>query len=149
MNAPRLFRASSRIAQRFRVSRSYSTRPTDPAPPHPHPPTHPSNSNSTQAPPPPKKDPSRVGTFYRNNTYPVLKAFLLALFTYQLAYYTWLKLEIVEEKSEQQSTIQGLEEEVKRAVAQQKRTASDVAEKVAGSGDVHPGSQTKRKGWLW
>ncbi|KAF2441291.1 hypothetical protein P171DRAFT_475677 [Karstenula rhodostoma CBS 690.94] len=146
MNAPRLFRASPRIAQRLRVSRRYSTRPTDPAPPHPHPPTQP--PGSTQTPPPPKKGPSRVGTFYRNNTYPVLKSFLLALFTYQLAYYVWLKLEVVEEKSEQQGTIQGLEEEVKRAVAQQKRNASDVVEKVTRSGDVNP-EEKKRKGWLW
>lgn len=89
-----------------------------------------------------------MGTFYRNNTYPVLKSFLLALLTYQLAYYVWLKLEVVEEKSEQQGTIRGLEEEVKRAVARQKRNAVDVVEKVTGSGDLHP-EEKKRKGWLW
>jgi hypothetical protein len=146
MNAPRLFRASPSIARRLRVSRWYSTKPTDPAPPHPHPPAQPSKPHQT--PPPPQKDPSRVGTFYRNNTYPVLKSFLLALFTYQLAYYVWLKLEVVEEKSEQQGTIRRLEAEVKHAVAQQKRHASDALGNVTGSEGIKP-EETKKKGWLW
>jgi hypothetical protein len=77
-----------------------------------------------------------------------LKSFLLALFTYQLAYYVWLKLEVVEEKSEQQGTIRGLEEEVKQAVAQQKRNASDALGKVTGGGDIKP-EESKKKGWLW
>lgn len=87
-----------------------------------------------------------MGTFYRNNTYPVLKSFLVALFTYQLAYFVWLKLEIVEEKNEQKSTIRGLEEEVKKAAAQQKRNLEDVAERVVESVDVR--KDEKKKGWF-
>lgn len=150
MNVARLLRASPRIAQRLRVSRPYSTKPSDPAPPRPHAPTtQPPSSTAAPPPPPPKKEPSRVGTFYRNNTYPVLKAFLIALFTYQLAYYAWLKLEVIEEQTEQQDTVRSLENEVKRAVALQKRKAADVVDKVTGgSGDVQP-EEKKRKGWLW
>ncbi|KAJ4344476.1 uncharacterized protein N0V89_012218 [Didymosphaeria variabile] len=147
MNAQRLFRTSPpRIAQRLRPTRRYTTKPTDPAPPQPHPPAQSPNPN--QAPPPPKKAPSRVGTFYRNNTYPVLKSFLVALFTYQLAFYVWLKLEVVEEKSEQQGAIRGLEEEVKKMVAQQKRNVSDAVGKVADREDIKP-EEKKKKGWLW
>ncbi|KAF1971446.1 hypothetical protein BU23DRAFT_393960, partial [Bimuria novae-zelandiae CBS 107.79] len=86
------------------------------------------------------------GAFYRNNTYPVLKSFLLALFTYQLAYYAWLKLEVVEEKHEQQGTIRGLEEEVKHAVRSAKEKASGVLKE--GVAEVKSGvEQTKKKGW--
>lgn len=148
MITSRLLRASPRIARNLRTARQYTTKPADAASPQPHPPAQPPNPN--QAPPPPKKAPSRVGTFYRNNTYPVLKSFLLALFTYQLAYYVWLKLEVVEEKSEQQGTIKSLENEVKKAVAQQKRNASDAVEKVIGGSNTgSEANEKKKKGWLW
>ena len=63
------------------------------------------------------------------------------MFTYQLAYYAWLKLEVVEEKHDQRGTVRRLEEEVKRAVAMQKR-------KVEGVEEVEEGlDQGKKKGW--
>lgn len=50
---------------------------------------------STQPPPP-----SATGDFYKTFTRPVAKCLLLALFTYQLTYWAWLKLEQDEIKME-------------------------------------------------
>lgn len=52
---------------------------------------------STQRQPPP---PSATGDFYKTFTRPVAKCLLLALFTYQLTYWAWLKLEQDEIKME-------------------------------------------------
>lgn len=136
MNTTRLHLLHS-LRSTPRLTRRFATKPSDPAPPLPHPPSEPPN--------PPKK-PSRVGTFYRNNTYPVLKSFLLALFTYQLVYTAWLKLEVVEEKHENRVKVEGWEKEVKRAVVGQKKKAEGVVEEVKGAveGKVEEG---KRKGW--
>ncbi|PVH95032.1 hypothetical protein DM02DRAFT_499343, partial [Periconia macrospinosa] len=46
--------------------------------------------------------PHTQGTFYRTFSYPILKTFLGALFTYQLTYYAWMKLEYFEEKQDKQ-----------------------------------------------
>jgi hypothetical protein len=46
------------------------------------------------------RKPTRSGAFYKNFGSPILKTFLGALFTYQLAYYGWMKLEAVEEQSD-------------------------------------------------
>ncbi|KAJ4301292.1 hypothetical protein N0V90_003383 [Kalmusia sp. IMI 367209] len=138
MNTSRLLRTSfSKLRTPQRPPRRRYA--TDPAP---HPPSQPPNPNT---PPPQKKEPSRVGTFYRNNTYPVLKAFLGALFTYQLAYYAWLKLEVVEEKHVNNNTIEGLKQELKSAVAKQKeslREAVDVAK-------PKPEEEGKKKRGWW
>jgi hypothetical protein len=40
------------------------------------------------------------GEFYKTFTRPVAKCLLLAMFTYQLAYYAWVKLETDEIKTE-------------------------------------------------
>src|SRR5437870_3462802 len=66
----------------------------------------PTPSHTPSAPPNPNnKPPSRVGAYYKTFSYPLLKAFLSALFTYQLAYYLWLKLEFIEEKYDKQNEI--------------------------------------------
>ena len=41
--------------------------------------------------------------FYRSWSLPFMKVFLGAMFTYQLAYYAWLKLETMEEKQQKDS----------------------------------------------
>ncbi|KAK1829621.1 hypothetical protein QBC39DRAFT_356010 [Podospora conica] len=53
-------------------------------------------STQQQQPPPP----SATGDFYKTFTRPVAKCLLLALFTYQLTYWAWLKLEMDEIKME-------------------------------------------------
>ncbi|KAF2237637.1 hypothetical protein EV356DRAFT_529962 [Viridothelium virens] len=47
--------------------------------------------------------------FYRSWGFPVMKVFLGALFTYQLTYFAWLKLETMEEKQQKDTELQGLE----------------------------------------
>ena len=44
------------------------------------------------------------GEFYKTFTRPVAKCLLLAMFTYQLAYYAWVKLETDEIKHEKDGT---------------------------------------------
>ncbi|TFB05095.1 hypothetical protein CCMA1212_002436 [Trichoderma ghanense] len=56
--------------------------------------------------------------FYKTFTRPVGKVLVLAIFTYQVAYWTWLKLEADEHRAETDATIAALEdtvEEYKRA----------------------------------
>lgn len=84
-----------------------------------------------QTPPPqPPKEPSRVGAFYKSFSAPILKCFLGALFTYQLAYFGWMKLETIEETHEKKSEIKGLQEQLAGAMNHKKREAEGLAEKV-------------------
>jgi hypothetical protein len=111
---------------------------TDPIPPSPHPPSSPPNPND--------KPPSRVAAFYKTFSYPVLKCFLGALFTYQLAYYLWFKLEVVEEKALKDGEVATLKMELKDAVVKSKEGARGVVEKVEGK--VEEGVEVvKKKGW--
>lgn len=48
-------------------------------------------------------------TFYKTFGRPIAKAFLIAVFTYQLAYYFWVKLEQDEMRAEMEATISDLE----------------------------------------
>ncbi|KAF4464968.1 hypothetical protein FALBO_8183 [Fusarium albosuccineum] len=57
--------------------------------------------------------PSVTSQFYRNFTRPIAKTLLLAVFTYQLAYWTWVKLETDEVRAERDATIAQLEATVK------------------------------------
>ncbi|KAB5563278.1 hypothetical protein GE09DRAFT_777051 [Coniochaeta sp. 2T2.1] len=54
-----------------------------------------------------------TGKFYKDFTRPVAKCLLLAMFTYQLAYYAWVKLETDEIKEGRNAEITSLEEQVK------------------------------------
>lgn len=77
------------------------------------------------------------GTYYRSFGSPVLKCFLGALFTYQLAYFAWLKLETIEEQHEKRTEIKGLQRELKAAIVQQKQVAEEkVLEAVDAVGEV-------------
>ncbi|KAF2112368.1 hypothetical protein BDV96DRAFT_580603 [Lophiotrema nucula] len=101
--APLLLRASrqtSRIPARTLgiLRRKYATE-------HPPPP-----------PPPSRPRPESKGlaaNFYRSFGSPILKTFLGALFTYQVLYWSWLKLEAVEEKYDKENEISGLETQLK------------------------------------
>ncbi|KAF2222104.1 hypothetical protein BDZ85DRAFT_137209 [Elsinoe ampelina] len=69
-----------------------------------------SRSNGTYQPPtpPPTKDnPHR--NFWNSFGRPIAKVFLGAMVTYQLVYFTWLKLEAVEEKFDKDAEVKRLE----------------------------------------
>ncbi|KAF5540953.1 hypothetical protein FPHYL_11969 [Fusarium phyllophilum] len=59
------------------------------------------------------KPPSPVSQFYRTFTRPIAKTLLIAVFTYQLAYWTWVKLETDEIRAEREATIEKLETTIK------------------------------------
>ncbi|KAI8633080.1 hypothetical protein F5Y19DRAFT_471337 [Xylariaceae sp. FL1651] len=81
--------------------------------------------SSTQASSDPKPQGSlNHSTFYKTFGRPIAKVFLMAIFTYQLAYYLWARLEQGEMRAEMQATIADLEariEQLEKAKAQQKR----------------------------
>ncbi|KAK3691700.1 hypothetical protein LTR37_018493 [Vermiconidia calcicola] len=79
-------------------------------------------SNSTYQPPdPPKSSSNRHGAFYKTFGRPVAKNFLIALFTYQVIYWSWLKLESLEVKKEKDDEIRSLEGEL-RSITKSKST---------------------------
>lgn len=67
-----------------------------------------------QAPSPPgaqQSNPHR--DFYKQFSRPVAKNFLIAVLTYQVLYYAWLKMESIEVKEEKGSEMKALEGELK------------------------------------
>jgi len=50
--------------------------------------------------------------FYKTFTRPIAKVLLMATFTYQLAYWAWVKLEKEEIKRERSAEIEGLEKQL-------------------------------------
>ncbi|KAK4192974.1 hypothetical protein QBC35DRAFT_482264 [Podospora australis] len=56
---------------------------------------------------------SQTGEFYKSWTRPVLKTATLAIFTYQLVYWAWCKMEVDEIKSDRNREITKLEAQVK------------------------------------
>ncbi|KAF9692425.1 hypothetical protein EKO04_009486 [Ascochyta lentis] len=86
-------------------------------------------------PPPPPKQPSKVGLFYKSFSAPILKCFLGALFTYQLAYFGWMKLEAIEEAHDKKTEIRGLQGELAGVMAAQRRGAEGASGKVEEVGD--------------
>ncbi|KAF2133929.1 hypothetical protein P153DRAFT_362961 [Dothidotthia symphoricarpi CBS 119687] len=109
-----------RIGQVARRTRTYATeREAQSAPAHP--PTSPPNPSYDAQP----KEPSKSGAFYKSFGSPMLKCFLGALFTYQIAYYGWMKLEAIEEKHELRMEIRDLQRELGDALRQQKLAAQE------------------------
>ena len=97
-------------------------------------------------PPPPReppKEPSRVGAFYKSFSAPILKCFLGALFTYQLAYFGWMKLEAIEEAQQKKDEIKGLRGELAGAMNERKRGVEGVVQEVEGK--VVEGA--RKRGW--
>ncbi|KAH8726352.1 hypothetical protein GQ44DRAFT_726320 [Phaeosphaeriaceae sp. PMI808] len=122
----RIGTASHRIRQVSRRTHATKSESTPPQPTPPHVPSSPPNSNSTP------KEPSRVGAYYKSFSYPVLKTFLIALLTYQIAYYVWLKLETIEEKYDKSTEISDLQKQLRDAVAKQKHRAGDMVDQAVG-----------------
>ncbi|KAF4555313.1 Hypothetical protein D9617_2g052690 [Elsinoe fawcettii] len=58
-------------------------------------------------PPPSKDNPHR--NFWKSFGRPIAKVFLMAMATYQITYFTWLKLESVEERFDKDGEIRRLE----------------------------------------
>lgn len=83
-------------------------------------------NSTTYQPPSPRtneptpKKPNPHGLWYRTFGRPVAKNFLIALFTYQVLYWGWLKMESVEVKKEKESEVRGLEGELKEVVGRGK-----------------------------
>ena len=106
-----------------------------------------------QAPPPePPKQPSKVGAFYKSFSAPILKCFLGALFTYQLAYFGWMKLETIEEVRNQKTEIKGLQEQLAGAMNTKRREAEGVVEEVKdkvveGAEAAGVAGKVKKGGW--
>ncbi|PHH85069.1 hypothetical protein CDD83_932 [Cordyceps sp. RAO-2017] len=72
------------------------------------------------------RQPGPTSQFYKTFARPVAKVLVLAVFTYQLAYWGWAKLEAEEHRSETQATIARLEAEVGAyAEAKSKQAARD------------------------
>ncbi|KAF2185126.1 hypothetical protein K469DRAFT_708419 [Zopfia rhizophila CBS 207.26] len=84
------------------IRRRYSSQPSPPSSPE-------SQSNGGQP-------GTRAGTFYKSFGSPILKTFLGALFTYQVLYWGWLKLESVEIKKEKEEEIDMLEAKLRGLV---------------------------------
>ncbi|KAI0408193.1 hypothetical protein F4802DRAFT_550922 [Xylaria palmicola] len=96
-----LLRSSSPSAHRF--PRSRALRPLR------------ARFSSTQTPNDPKPQGSlNHKTFYKTFGRPIAKVFLMAIFTYQLAYFFWVRLEQDEIKAEMQATISDLEARIEK-----------------------------------
>ncbi|RGP65098.1 hypothetical protein FSPOR_7488 [Fusarium sporotrichioides] len=67
-----------------------------------------------------KSQPSPTSQFYRTFTRPIAKTLLIAVFTYQLAYWSWVKLETDEIRAERDATIEKLETTIKEYDAETK-----------------------------
>ncbi|KAM0721685.1 hypothetical protein Q7P37_002610 [Cladosporium fusiforme] len=61
----------------------------------------------------PKSNPHR--DFYKYRSRPVFKAVLIAIFTYEILYWGWLKLESMETKHETEGEIKSLETQIRQA----------------------------------
>ncbi|KAM0690302.1 hypothetical protein Q7P36_009069 [Cladosporium allicinum] len=59
----------------------------------------------------PKSNPHR--DFYKYRSRPVFKAALIAIFTYEILYWGWLKLESIETKHDVEGEIKSLENELR------------------------------------
>ncbi|KAF1942680.1 hypothetical protein EJ02DRAFT_344712, partial [Clathrospora elynae] len=70
------------------------------------------------------------GAYYTTFGSPLLKAFLAALFTYQITYFLWLKLEAIEAQHEKVAEIQDLQHELREALARQRENFGDTVDRV-------------------
>ncbi|KAF2016066.1 hypothetical protein BU24DRAFT_422393 [Aaosphaeria arxii CBS 175.79] len=109
---------------------------------------------STSPPPPPRSEPrepqSRAGAFYKSFASPIVKCFLGALFTYQVTYWGWMKLETLEEKRGYDDEIRDLKDQLKVEVVKQiEATKGKIETHVPGEMKEQVGESSKKKGWLW
>ncbi|KAH9910000.1 hypothetical protein F4778DRAFT_713754 [Xylariomycetidae sp. FL2044] len=80
-----------------------------------------SSSSSSASEPTGSKPPSPNAQFYKTFGRPIAKVFLMAIFTYQLAYYFWARLEHDEIKDEKRATISDLEARIEQLEKARKR----------------------------
>ncbi|KAK2047775.1 hypothetical protein LZ31DRAFT_118444 [Colletotrichum somersetense] len=71
-----------------------------------------------------EKRPSIVANFYKTFTRPVLKVLLMATLTYQVAYWSWTKLEQDEIRKEKGREIEDLEAKIAELQAGTKGTST-------------------------
>ncbi|KAI5245296.1 hypothetical protein E4T43_03394 [Aureobasidium subglaciale] len=62
-----------------------------------------------QPPTPPQEPDNPHRAFYKSFGRPIAKVFFMALFTYQVLHYSWMKLEAMEEKEDKTAELEGLE----------------------------------------
>ncbi|KAI5197969.1 hypothetical protein AUEXF2481DRAFT_44494 [Aureobasidium subglaciale EXF-2481] len=62
-----------------------------------------------QPPTPPQEPDNPHRAFYKSFGRPIAKVFFMALFTYQVLHYSWMKLEAMEEKEEKTAELEALE----------------------------------------
>lgn len=87
---------------------------------------------------------TKVGEFYKQFGSPILKCLLGALFTYQVVYWSWMKLETVEEKHNTEAEIADLKEELKALVVKKMEAERQAAEAKV---EVKKEEKSAKKGW--
>ncbi|GAB7332978.1 hypothetical protein MBLNU13_g04677t1 [Cladosporium sp. NU13] len=70
----------------------------------------------------PKSNPHR--DFYKYRSRPVFKAVLIAIFTYEIIYWGWLKLESMETKHDTEGEIKSLENELRQLTKDKSETST-------------------------
>jgi hypothetical protein len=60
--------------------------------------------------------------FYKSFGRPIAKVFFMALFTYQVLHYSWMRLESMEEQEEKTAELQGLEGQLRELAKSTKKT---------------------------
>jgi len=90
-----------------------------------------------------QQPPSPTANFYKTFTRPVAKCLLTALFTYQLVYWGWAKLENDEIKENRQAEIAQLEDEVRRIHQEQQQQRQQEREQQ----EQEQKKEVKKKGW--
>ncbi|KAF2280723.1 uncharacterized protein EI97DRAFT_428831 [Westerdykella ornata] len=90
---------------------------------------------------------SLAGAYYKSFGLPIAKCFLGALFTYQVTYWLWMKLESLEEQKDKEEEIQQLKDELK-VLLKRKAEAEKALLAEQGTKAVE-GEKAKKKGWFW
>ncbi|KAF2098675.1 hypothetical protein NA57DRAFT_75912 [Rhizodiscina lignyota] len=108
VSPPQLLRTSMQFPT-YRQARLNSTPSYQP----PNPPQKAATPNSSEESDPRGSAAKPHRAFYSNFGKPLFKTFLMALFTYQVLYWGWLKLESIEMKRDKDAEVKSLEDEVK------------------------------------
>ncbi|KAM7204179.1 hypothetical protein V8F33_001814 [Rhypophila sp. PSN 637] len=89
---------------------------------------------------------SATGDFYKTFTRPVLKTALLAIFTYQLIYWAWVKLEQDETIVDKQAEVERLEKQV-RVLHEAQVAAEKKPTEITTIGGASQAEGKKTKSW--
>ncbi|KAL1305530.1 hypothetical protein AAFC00_007141 [Neodothiora populina] len=92
---------------------------------------------SSPPPPPPASNPHR--DFYKSFGRPIAKVFLMAWATYQITYWTWSKLDFMEQQGEKEEELRRLESELHATIeSNEKHKTITAATSAAGVSPVDP-----------